>query len=624
MSAVVWLVLFVGIGSSSVGAADDVVSFEPELWDLQGAEVTEHLGRTALSGLAILQGVAIQDGVVEVDIAVSGARSYPGIAFRMQTRSTYERFYVRPHRESLYPDALQYTPVKNGVAPWQLYHGDGITAGASIPSDQWIHIRLEFAGHQARVFIDDVDKPALVITDLKHGVSEGGIGLIGPRDGSAYFSNFRYREANDLEFDPVPAPESPPGTLTDWELSQKFKFAEIDHERSPYEQELGEIEWTPITSQSSGLVDVSDFLRRSGGGPDCLLARTTLVADAEETREIQFGYSDAVSVFLNGRLVFFGDSQYRSRDRSFLGVVGLHDAVYLPLEEGENELLLIVVESFGGWGFMCREGDVVYRNHRLTETFDTFDEFVTPESVIYDSKRDMLYVSNFDVYRRRAPDGGGQFVSRLTTLGRIEELKWVTGLSQPTGMAIMGDTLFVVERGNLVKVDIETSLVSERIPVPNSVFLNDIAIGVDGRVYLSDTQGHTIFRSTGDAFEAWVVGGEIEMPNGLRIDGDRLLVGNDGDSCLKAIDIATGAVTTIARLNPGIIDGIHVDPNGGYIVSQWEGKLYRISPDGDIVKLLDTSALKVYAADFEYIPERSLLLVPTFYDDRVVAYRLSD
>lgn len=41
---------------------------------------------------------------------------------------------------------------------------------------------------------------------------------------------------------------------------------------------------------------------------------------------------------------------WRSRDYRFLGTVGPHYELVLPLEAGETELLLAVSESFGGWG----------------------------------------------------------------------------------------------------------------------------------------------------------------------------------------------------------------------------------------------------------------------------------
>ncbi len=35
-----------------------------------------------------------------------------------------------------------------------------------------------------------------------------------------------------------------------------------------------------------------------------------------------------------------------------------NDAVYLPLQRGENELVVAVAESFGGWGLIARFDDI--------------------------------------------------------------------------------------------------------------------------------------------------------------------------------------------------------------------------------------------------------------------------
>ena len=59
-------------------------------------------------------------------------------------------------------------------------------------------------------------------------------------------------------------------------------------------------------------------------------------------------------VFLNGERLFRGSDGYRSRDYRFLGSIGWYDTVYLPLDEGENELLVAVSEDFGGWGIQAR------------------------------------------------------------------------------------------------------------------------------------------------------------------------------------------------------------------------------------------------------------------------------
>jgi hypothetical protein len=71
--------------------------------------------------------------------------------------------------------------------------------------------------------------------------------------------------------------------------------------------------------------------------------------------KLVFAYSDRVHVFVNGRLLFAGDSGFQSRDPSFLGVAALGpDAIYVDLRPGPNEIVLAVSEKFGGWGFAAR------------------------------------------------------------------------------------------------------------------------------------------------------------------------------------------------------------------------------------------------------------------------------
>ncbi|MCZ7536113.1 MAG: hypothetical protein M5T61_09425 [Acidimicrobiia bacterium] len=75
------------------------------------------------------------------------------------------------------------------------------------------------------------------------------------------------------------------------------------------------------------------------------------------TRLLELGFSDRAVVYLNGRQLFRGDETYRSRDYRFLGSIGYFHGVYLPLEAGDNELVVAVSESFGGWGLMARLPD---------------------------------------------------------------------------------------------------------------------------------------------------------------------------------------------------------------------------------------------------------------------------
>jgi sugar lactone lactonase YvrE len=373
--------------------------------------------------------------------------------------------------------------------------------------------------------------------------------------------------------------------------------------------------------EPSGLVNVARYRARSGSGPDVVLARTTLRASREGTRELRFGYSDAVAVVLNGRLLFRADSSYRGRDPSFLGIIGLNDALYLPLKEGENELLLMVVESFGGWGFMAQLGDELYLEPGLEELWSTERVLRTPESAVYDPVGGALYVSGYDAYRR-STTSGLQSVSKVSLDGTIESLTWVDGLFHPTGMAIRDRVLLVVDRGGLVEIDLDAEKIVGRRTVPGAIFLNDIALDGSGRVYLSDSAGNAIYRLEGDRAEAWLREGEIARPNGLHVTGGSLLVGNNGDGSLKSVDLETGEIRLVARLGPGVIDGISSDAEGNYLVSHWEGRLFRITPEGAVTKILDTTNPARRIADFAFIPGRKLLAVPSFTDNRLTLYRL--
>ena len=66
-------------------------------------------------------------------------------------------------------------------------------------------------------------------------------------------------------------------------------------------------------------------------------ARTTIDSDRDQVKKLALGYSDDVSVFLNGEILYRGRSAQAFRDPRFLGIVSPeNDAVYLPLEEGRT------------------------------------------------------------------------------------------------------------------------------------------------------------------------------------------------------------------------------------------------------------------------------------------------
>src|SRR5262245_32406457 len=135
-------------------------------WDLQGeAKVVDYQGRKCLlfdGGAAELKDFEMRDAVIDVDVDTSAKRGFLGIMFRLAPDGANgEEVYLRPH-ESGYPDAVQYTPILNTGRNWQIYNGPGFTGGVEIPRD-WFHLRLEVSGAQAKLYVKDMDTPALVM-----------------------------------------------------------------------------------------------------------------------------------------------------------------------------------------------------------------------------------------------------------------------------------------------------------------------------------------------------------------------------------------------------------------------------------------------------------------------------
>ena len=352
------------------------VPLDSPRWDLQeGAKPAEYQGRKCLlldGGAAIVKDFELRDGVLDMDIATPAKRGFFGIQFRTDTDGANgEVVYLRQHKSGL-PDAMQYTPVLNTGLNWQLYSGPGFTGAVEIPKDVWFHLRLEVAGAQAKLYVKDMEKPALVMTDLKSGRQKGQVALW-VLTGATYFANFEIRTTLDAPWERH-LPPMPPGILTRWSISPDYDALARNLERPLTASESEAIQWQDVEAEPPGLVALyryrqaphpmvsfaTDFSKRLDPQPGMkvLYARTNIDSAADQVRKLYLGYSDDVSVFLNGKILFRGRSAQNFRDPGFLGIVSPeNDAIYLPLQKGRNELVLALSELGGGWGFIARLAD---------------------------------------------------------------------------------------------------------------------------------------------------------------------------------------------------------------------------------------------------------------------------
>ena len=260
------------------------------------------------------------------------------------------------------------------------------------------------------------------------------------------------------------------------------------------------------------------------------------------------------------------------------------------------------------------------KSPQLIELWKTDSILEVPESVLYVESDNSLLVSN--ISGKPKEKNGKGFISKVAMGGKVDTLKWATGLNAPKGMALSGGRLYVSDIDRLVEIRLSNGQVEAEYPAPASRFLNDVATDAEGNVYVSDSssKNSVIYKLQGGKLEVWAKGDEISKPNGLFMDDGRLLVGNSGDGCIKSVDLNTKKIETVAQIGSGI-DGLKPAGEGDFIVSDWKGKTSIYTADA-VKVMLDTTSSKINSADVEYIQKEKILLIPTFFDNRVVAYRV--
>jgi len=255
----------------------------------------------------------------------------------------------------------------------------------------------------------------------------------------------------------------------------------------------------------------------------------------------------------------------------------------------------------------------------LEESWQTDTVMITPESVLYDQQRNIIYIANING-DPRDQDGNG-FISKLNSDGSVAELKWVTGLDAPKGMGVHENSLYVTDINQIVEINISEGNVSNRYPVPGAQFLNDITVSPDGVVYFTDSDGGKIQKLEEGEVSDYLTEG-LERPNGLFYEDNRLLLASSGDGTVKAIDHDTQEVSILAE-GIGHGDGIVPAGNGNYLVSNWQGEIWFLNSNWETTKLLDTKDQEINTADIDYIITDNLLLIPTFFDNRILGYSLN-
>ena len=299
-------------------------------------------------------GLDFGDGTIEFDLAPTAAGHFMGITFRRQSFSNHENIYVRFHRSGDFM-AMQYAPRVNGSSTWQLYQEFARTV--EWPREQWTPVRIDVRGSRMDVFVDGGKEPVLSVPRLRNGTTNGEIAFWArvndrPQEWAAAISNLRITRAA------APAPLVPPANapllfVWNWQVS----------EPSPAEGSILKVpaligKWTDARAEESGLVNINRLFPVQKGR-SVIFAKHTLRSDVARRVLAGIGYSDDVSVFVNGEPIYIGLNGWDSRTPALNSFVDTRwESVFLPLREGDNEIVLAVADDQRfGWGFALRIDD---------------------------------------------------------------------------------------------------------------------------------------------------------------------------------------------------------------------------------------------------------------------------
>jgi hypothetical protein len=340
--------------------------------DKAGATVTTFEGRQVLAvetGYAHRRDVKMLDGTIDFDVQVTRRRSFVYVNFRIVAEGEHEEFYLRPHKSQL-PDAVQYAPSWQGASAWQLYHGPGGTAAIGFEPGEWTHVRAVLKGRHAALFVQDMKKPALLVPRLARDPQAGHIALGGflpanvPGEGPiARFANVVVSSDVSFDFDAAlgemtdaPRPSLPSAAvIREWSVSRAFVPKDEMLASLPGADVNGP--FTTFTTLSGGLLELHRYVKlpQPSSRVTAAVARFNVRATRAGSYAFDLGFSDTATVFVNGVPLFRGDDSYSFDRPRRDGLIGFDQArIYLPLRAGENEVAVIVSDTFGGWGLMGR------------------------------------------------------------------------------------------------------------------------------------------------------------------------------------------------------------------------------------------------------------------------------
>ncbi|HEV7606844.1 MAG TPA: hypothetical protein VGO61_05875 [Steroidobacteraceae bacterium] len=257
--------------------------------------------------------------------------------------------------------------------------------------------------------------------------------------------------------------------------------------------------------------------------------------------------------------------------------------------------------------------------HKLTKLWESEAALKVPESVRFDARRKVLYVSNIDGQPWEA-DGKGS-IAKVGLDGKVIAAEWVTGLDCPKGLALSADgkLLYAADIGGIDVIDIESGKIKSKIAIPEGIQLNDLVSDGKKTLYVSDSKGKKVYVVKDGKASVYLDEAVLKGPNGLLVhDGALYVLDNDS---LNRVE-PDKSLKVIARGMPGGVDGLESVNDKDFLVSVWSGAVWYVHGDGATELLFDGKAVQTSTADLGWDPATRTAYAPTFFKNTVIAFKV--
>jgi hypothetical protein len=341
------------------------IPMKPETWAHQVGKVefAEYKGTPSMkilagAGQVILKDLDFRDGTIEFDHEPIHP-NFASFYFHYKDQKENECFYFRTARAG-FPqagDAVQYAPFIDGVNMWDMLYP--YQANADFKKGQWNHVRLVISGKQMKVYVNASGnaKPNLVIPRLEGNTLSGTLAF----DGESVISKLVLKPGQVDGLDSTAGfdlTDNDPRYLRDWQMTTPRETGMVDLDYNWVPKDSG-TQWEPISAERMGLVNLT---RKLGASKQRRIVwlKTTVNVPTAQTKKMQLGFSDEVWVLVNNRPVYVDKNWYfHPIKKEPAGRCSLENANFLvPLQQGDNTIMIGVANDFYGWGIMARLVDL--------------------------------------------------------------------------------------------------------------------------------------------------------------------------------------------------------------------------------------------------------------------------